>query len=319
MQFSLAELETAAALVYRTMPPTPQYRWPLLDARCGTEVWVKHENHTPVGAFKVRGGLVYVSHLMRSEPGVRGLVSATRGNHGQSIALAGRLHGLATCIVVPHGNSREKNEAMKALGAELVEEGHDFQAASEAAASLASSRNWHRVPSYHPQLVLGVASYALEFFRGAPPLDDIYVPIGLGSGVSGVIAARDALGLRTRVAGVVSSGAPAYALSLQRGTAVSHDVDTRIADGMACRTPVQASLDVLSGGLDRVVVVSDDEVENAMRAIFSDTHNVAEGAGAASLAAAIQEKGSLSGRRIGVVLTGGNVDSSTFSRVLAAS
>jgi threonine dehydratase len=314
---TLAELEAAAGVVHAAMPPTPQYRWPLLDARVGAEVWVKHENHTPVGAFKVRGGLVYLDALRRAEPRPAGVVTATRGNHGQSIALAARRYGLAATIVVPHGNAAEKNAAMRALGAELVEQGHDFQAAVEAADALAVERGWHRLPSFHPLLVTGVGTYALELFRHASDLDAVYVPIGLGSGICGTIAARDALGLRTRVIGVVSAQAPAVALSLEAGRVVSHEATTRIADGMACRTPDAHALAIIARGAERVVRVSDDAVEEAMRALFADTHNVAEGGGAAALAALLQERDAVRGRRVGVVLSGGNVDTAQFARVLA--
>lgn len=315
----LATLERAAALVYEALPPTPQYSWPSLNRRCGAEVWLKHENHTPVGAFKVRGGLVYLDALRRSEPAVRGIVTATRGNHGQSIAFAAARHGLPALVVVPHGNSVEKNAAMRALGAEVLEQGDDFQDAIEAADRIAVERGWHRVPSFHSLLVTGVATYGLELFRGAPPLDTVYVSIGLGSGICGTIAARDALGLRTEIVGVVSSAAPAFARSLERGTVTSHPVTTEIADGMACRTPVADALSIVARGAARVIEVGDLEVEEAMRVLFADTHNVAEGAGAAPLAGLLQElkKGEATGRRVGVVLTGGNVDTSVFARVLS--
>ena len=314
---TLSELEEAAAVVYQAMRPTPQQRWPLLDARCGGPVWVKHENHTPVGAFKVRGGLVYLDHLRRAGGAVHGVVAATRGNHGQSIAFAAARHGIPVAVVVPHGNSTGKNRAMQALGAELIEEGHDFQAALEAAARIAGARGWHMVPSFDPQLVKGVASYALELFRAVPDLDTFYVPIGLGSGICGAIAARDALGRRTKIVAVVASGAPAYARSLALGRPVSHDVTTRVADGMACRTPVADALAIIRGGIDRVVEVGDDAIEATMRALYDDTHNVAEGAAAAGLAAILHERDRLQGRPAGFVLTGANVDADIFRRVLA--
>jgi threonine dehydratase len=313
---TLNELEQAAAVVYEAMTPTPQQRWPLLDARCGGPVWVKHENHTPVGAFKVRGGLVYFDHLRRTGGAVKGVVAATRGNHGQSIAFAAARHGIPVAIVVPKGNSTGKNRAMQALGAELIEEGHDFQASLEAAARIAGARGWHMVPSFDPQLVNGVASYALELFRAVPDLDTFYVPIGLGSGICGAIAARDALGHRAKIVGVVAAAAPAYARSLALGRPVSHDATTRVADGMACRTPVPAALDIMRAGIDRVVEVGDDAIETAMRALYDDTHNVAEGAAAAGLAALLEERGRLQGRAAGFVLTGANVDADVFRRVL---
>jgi threonine dehydratase len=314
---TLSELEQGAAVVYEAMTPTPQQRWPLLDARCGGPVWVKHENHTPVGAFKVRGGLAYFDALRRAGSAVPGVVAATSGNHGQSIAFAAARHGVPAALVVPHGNSTGKNRAMQALGAELIEEGHDFQASFEAATRLAAARGWHMVPSFDPRLVKGVASYSLELFRAVPDLDTFYVPIGLGSGICGAIAARDALGLRTKIVAVVASAAPAYARSLALGRPVSHDVTTRVADGMACRTPAAEALEIIRAGADRVVEVSDDAIEAAMRALYDDTHNVAEGAAASGLAAILQDRGRLSGRPVGFVLTGANVDAEIFRRVLA--
>lgn len=313
---ALDRLEAAAALVHETMAPTPQQRWPLLDERCGTPVWVKHENHTPVGAFKVRGGLVYFDHLRRSQPHVTGVVAATRGNHGQSVTFAARRYGIRSAVVVPHGNSASKNRAMKALGAELIEEGHDFQASLEVAERIARERGWHLVPSFHPLLIDGVASYSLELLRAVPDLETLYVPIGLGSGICGAIAVRDALGARTRIVGVVSASAPAYAKSLAAGRPVSHEVTTRIADGMACRIPLPDALDIIRRGAERVIEVTDEEVERAMRAIFDDTHNVAEGAGASGLAALLKDAPSARGRSAGIVITGGNVDADVFARVL---
>src|SRR5262252_1597190 len=274
--FTLSELDAAAAVVYRAMPPTPQRRWPLLDARVGASVWVKHENHAPTGAFKIRGGLVYFDALVANGQRPAGTVAATRGNHGQSVGVAAKQHGIPATIVVPHGNSVAKNNAMRALGVELIEEGHDFQASFEAAARLAHTRGWHQMPTFDPILVKGVASYALELFRAAPDLDTVYVPIGQGSGICGTIAARNALGLRARIVAVVASGAPAYARSLSAGHPVSCDVTTRIADGMACRVPDTRALEIIREGIDRVVEVSDDQIENAMRALYDDVHNVVE-------------------------------------------
>jgi threonine dehydratase len=312
----LTELEAAAQIVYRTMTPTTEQRWPLLDERCGTAVWVKHENHTPVGAFKLRGGLVYFEHLKHTASNVPGVVAATRGNHGQSIAFAaGRSH-IRCAVVVPHGNSVSKNRAMQALGAELIEQGDDFQAALEAAQAIAADRGWHLVPSFHDLLVRGVATYSLELFRAVPDLHTLYVPIGLGSGICGAILARDALGLRTNIVGVVSALAPAYARSLELGRAVSCEVTTRIADGVACRTPNADALAVIQRSVERVVEVTDDEVERAMGAIFDDTHNVAEGAGAVGLAAILRERDRIAGRRVGFVLTGANVDSPLYIEAL---
>jgi threonine dehydratase len=318
-QSSLDSLEAAAALIYQSMQPTPQYRWPLVEARVGTTVWVKHENHTPTGAFKVRGGLVYLDDLCRTGPKPDGVISATRGNHGQSVGFAARQYAIPAAVVVPFGNSVEKNAAMRSLGVEVIERGHDFQSAAEAADQIGADRGWHRFPSFHPLLVRGVGTYALELLRAAPDLDTVYVPVGLGSGVCGVIAARDALGLRTRIVAVVSEQAPAFALSYEQGRIVSHAADTRIADGMACRTPVDEALTIVRRGAERVVLVSDDEVESAMRALFADTHNTAEGGGAAAFAALMQEKEKMRGRKVAVVISGGNVDSSVFAAVLKAS
>ena len=314
---SLAELERAAELVHSVMSPTPQICWPLLSRRAGAEVWVKHENHTPVGAFKIRGGLTFLDHLRRTRPEVTGVVTATRGNHGQSIGLAARRNGMHAVIVVPYGNSVEKNAAMDALGVELIEHGEDFQEAAEFAAELAESRGLYRLPSFHPMLVQGVGTYSLEFLRAAPELDVVYVPIGLGSGICGMVAAREALGLTTRIVGVVSDAAPAYALSFDTRQPVSHAVSTQIADGMACRVPDAEALEIIWRGVERIVRVTDAEIETAMRVYFSDTHNVAEGAGAAPLAALLQDRGSMAGRRVGLVLSGGNVDRSVYARVLS--
>jgi threonine dehydratase len=317
LMIQLTDLEQAAQVVYTAMAPTPQQRWPLLDQRCGCAVWVKHENHTPVGAFKVRGGMVYFDCLRRTEPNLRGVVAATRGNHGQSIGFAAARMGIPAAVVVPHGNSETKNAAMAALGVELIERGHDFQASLEASAEIAAERGWHQVPSFHPLLVRGVASYSLELFRSVPGLDVLYVPIGLGSGICGAIAVRDALGLATKIVGVVSAAAPAYARSIALGHAVSHEATTRIADGIACRTPNESALALIRAGVDRIVEVTDDDVEAAMRALFADTHNVVEGAGAASLAGLFQERSTLRGLTVGIVLTGANIDPQLYAQVLA--
>jgi threonine dehydratase len=316
---TLSALEGAAAIVYRSMRPTPQQRWPLLDERAGAAVWVKHENQTPVGAFKVRGGLVYFDRLRESGAPVKGVVAATSGNHGQSIGFAAARHGIAATIVVPRGNSAGKNAAMRALGVELIEEGHDFQAALEAARRLADARGWHMVPSFHEWLVQGVASYSLELFEAVPSLETLYVPVGLGSGICGAIAARDALSRPARIVAVVAASAPAYARSLALGRPVSHEAATRIADGMACRTPVPGALETIRRGIDRVIEVTDDEIEGAMRAIYDDTHNVAEGAAAATLAALLKDDHQVRGREVAIVLTGANVDAAVFARVLCPS
>ncbi|MEQ9188930.1 MAG: threonine dehydratase [Alphaproteobacteria bacterium] len=316
-EFSRAALEETARLVHTVMPPTAQYAWPLLARRAGSEVWVKHENHTPTGAFKIRGGLAWMDDFRRLSGGRQGIVAATRGNHGQSIACAAARAGLAVTIVVPHGNSREKNAAMVAFGATLVTHGDDFNEALDHARALADSQGLHMAPSFHPLLVRGVASYAMELFAAVADLHTVYVPIGLGSGLCGVIAARDALGLATRVVGVVAAEAPAYALSFDKGEAVATNSAETLADGMAVRIPDPAALDMIRAGADRIVRVSEEEIRAAMRHLFIDTHNVAEGAGAAALAALLQEGPARAGGRAAVILSGGNVDRHVFAEVLA--
>lgn len=315
--FSLDALEAAGRTVYAVMPPTPQYMWPLLSRRLGTEIWVKHENHTPIGAFKVRGGIVYMDQLARSGRKVPGVVTATRGNHGQSIAFAATRAGIRSVIFVPRGNSVEKNAAMRAFGAELVEVGEDFDAAKTAAGEAAQKEGLLFLPSFDEALVRGVATYALEFFRAAPALDVVYVPIGLGSGLCGVITARDLLGLKTEVVGVVSDRADAYAKSVEAGKPVPTATAQTFADGAAVRVPDPEALEIIRRGAARIVRVSEVEAADAVRHYFSDTHNAAEGAGALPLAAAIKERSSYRGKRIGVVLTGGNVDTALFRRILA--
>jgi threonine dehydratase len=314
---SLAEIEAATAIVREVVPATPQLCWPLVCERLGTETWIKHENHTAIGAFKLRGGLVYFHRLAQDGNRPSGVITATRGNHGQSIGYAAKRYGIPAAIVVPFGNSREKNAAMRALGVELIEYGGDFQEAREHAVKLAGERKLHMVPSFHRDLVAGVATYSLEFLRAASDLDVVYVPIGMGSGICGMVAVRDALNLKTRVVGVVSTLAPAYAQSFARKEIVEHAVTTVIADGMAVRTPAVEALDIIWRGVERMVEVDDAEIEAAMRALFEDTHNVAEGAGAAALAAAFKERDRLHGKKVGLVLSGGNVDRDVFARVLA--
>lgn len=316
MQLTLENITDAADIVYADMPATPQYRWPMLCDRLGTEVWVKHENHTPVGAFKIRGGLVYFAKLAQSGELPRGVVSATRGNHGQSIGYAARRYGVQATVIVPYGNSVEKNAAMQALGVNLIEHGDDFQASREFAEKLASEQSLHLVPSFHPHLVAGVATYSLELFQAVNDLDIVYVPIGMGSGICGMLAARDALNLQTRVVGVVSSHAKAYARSFSARRAVESPVTTKLSDGMACRVPEPSALELILQGVDRIVQVTDDEVAMAMRMMFECTHNVCEGAGAAALAAASQEKSRIAGRKVAVVASGGNVDQDVFADVL---
>jgi threonine dehydratase len=310
---TLEEIEAAAPIVYRGMPPTPQYRWPLVCEQAGTEVWLKHENHTPIGAFKLRGGLFYFSKLEK----INGVMAATRGNHGQSVALCARHYGMKATIVVPHGNSVEKNAAMRSLGATLIEHGHDFQAALEHARLLARDERLHMVPSFHPALVCGVASASLELFRAVPGIDTLYVPIGLGSGICGAVAARNALGLSTEIVGVVSAHARSYAVSFHSRKPVDSEVTTVLADGMACRTPEPDALEVIWRHVARIVEVTDEEVAQAIAMLFQCTHNCAEGAGAAPFAAIRKERARLSGRKVAGVLSGGNIDRSVFAGALA--
>jgi threonine dehydratase len=314
---TLPDIEAAAQVVYREFAATPQYRWATLSARLGTECWVKHENHTPVGAFKIRGGLTYFDQLRQRGALPHEVMSATRGNHGQSIAWAARAHGVACTIVVQHGNSVEKNAAMRALGATLIEHGDDFQASREHAQQLAAERGAHMVPSFHTDLLRGVSTCWWEFFKAVPRLDVVYVPIGQGSGACSAIAAKLALGHHARIVGVVSAHATTYAESILAGRVVESPVTTVLADGMACRVADAAALAVLAPHLDHIVQVTDEEVAQAMRMIYADTHNVAEGAGAASFAAAWQERAQLKGQVVGTTLCGGNVDSTVLAEVLA--
>jgi threonine dehydratase len=317
MLFTNDELAWAGRVVGAWVPPTPQYQWPLLSRHVGAGVWVKHENHTPTGAFKVRGGLVYAHRLRTLRPQVKGIVSATRGNHGQSLAFAGRAAGIDVTIVVPYGNSPDKNAAIQAFGATLIEHGHDFQAAREHAGTLAAERGLESVPSYHPDLVLGVATYARELFAGAGELDAVYVPVGMGSGISGLIGVRDLLGLRTDIIGVVSEAAPATALSVAAGRVVTTETASTFVDGVACRVPDAQAISVISAGAARILTVSEDAAADAMRVLFATTHNVAEPAGALALAGLLSERDEAAGRRVAVIHTGANADTSLLLQVLS--
>ncbi len=321
VNFQREEVEAAQQMVYAVMPPTPQYAWPLLRDRLGMKVWVKHENHTPAGAFKVRGGLTYFSALAKSgNPAASGVITATRGNHGQSVGFGARKYGLHATIVVPHGNSLEKNAAMRALGTTLVEHGDDFQAAREYAIALSTERGLHMVPSFHRDLIKGVMTYWLEFFQSFPRGEEpnvVYVPIGQGSGFCAAAAARAYTGARCALVGVVSAHATTYLDSFRARRVVEAPVTTLLADGMACRIADEEALQAVLRDADDIVAVTDDEVAQAMRVLFADTHNVAEGAGAAALAAATQQRARWQGKTVGVALTGGNVDSEMFARVLS--
>ena len=311
--FSLAELDVATDLVGRFVPPTPQFCWPLLSAAVGAEVWVKHENHTPTGAFKVRGGLVYTERHRRRHPATTGLISATRGNHGQSLAMAGQTFGLEVTIVVPFGNSPDKNAAMRGFGATLIEYGSDFQDAREHAGRLATESGRQMVPSFHPDLVLGVATYAREFLAGVPALDVVYVPVGMGSGICAHIAVRDLLGLSTEIVGVVAEGAPATALSFEAGHAVSTETADTFIDGVACRGRHRHDHRRRFEDRDR----HRRSVCRGDAPVYSTTHNLAEPAGAAALAGLLAERSRQQSRRVGVTLTGGNLDASLLVQILA--
>jgi threonine dehydratase len=314
--FTLDELEAATAIVRRFVPPTPAYAWPLLAARIGAEVIVKHENHTPTGSFKARGALTYVEALRRAGRTPAGLVTATRGNHGQSVAVAGTQNGIPTILVVPEGNSREKNAAMEAFGGQVVTAGQDFDESRAVAAEIQRERGYHFVPSFHRDLVTGVATYALELFQSWPDLDVVYVPIGMGSGICGLITVRDLLGLKAEIVGVVAENAPAFALSVQAGRPVRTDTARTFADGLACRDPQPEALDIIAAGAARIVTVSEADIAEAIRIYYVTTHNLAEGAGAAPLAALLKEKDRSTGKRIGLVLTGGNIDMPVLARIL---
>ncbi len=311
-----AEIEAAAATVYAAMPATPQYSRPLLNQCLQAEVWVKHENHTPTGSFKLRGGLVYMRHLAEAPERAHGVIAATRGNHGQSVGFSAQRNGFSATVIVPKGNSCEKNASMRALGVELVEHGNEFQESREYAAQLARQQGLHLIPSFHPHLVSGVATAWMELLLANPDLDVLFVPIGQGSGICAAVAARAALGLRTRIIGVVSSHALAYGLSFAQKKRVESPVTTVIADGMACRIPDEAALSIIWEHVEDVVAVSDDEVAAAMKLYFTATHNVAEGAGAASLAAAMKFRQRFLRQKIGLMLSGGNVDHDMFAEIL---
>jgi threonine dehydratase len=315
--FTVAELEAACTIVHAAMPPTPQFCWPLLKQRAGVDVVIKHENHTPTGAFKVRGGIVYVDRLKRERPDVKGVITATRGNHGQSLAFACARAGIACTVVVPFGNSVEKNAAMKAFGAELIEHGRDFDEARERAEAIAQERGYEYGKSFDRDLVLGVATYAYELFTAEPELDAVYVPIGLGSGICGTIAARDALARKARVMGVVSDRANTYRLSLDAGRAVPTNSALTFADGMAVRIPDAEALDIIRRGMERLIEVSDDEIAEAIRLLYVDTHTLAEGAGAAAFAALMQERERMRGKRAAVIVSGQNIDRPWMQTVLA--
>jgi threonine dehydratase len=316
--FSRDELASASQLIHSRMFPTPQLVWPLLSQRAGATVWVKHENHSPIGAFKARGGISFIDWLRREKPEVEGIVTATRGNHGQAQARAATAAGVKAKILVPFGNSAEKNAAMRAFGAELIEFGQDFDEARLEAIRLSQAGNLFLVPPFHKEIVRGVATYALELFIAAPDLDTVYVPIGCGSGICGVISARDALDLKTKVVGVVSTEAAGAKLSFEAGRIIETNSANTLADGMAVRVPVAEAFEIYSRGAERMIAVSDEEVKEAMRALYRDTHNLAEGAGAAAFEALMQEREAMRGKEVAVILSGGNIDMAVYAGILAA-
>jgi threonine dehydratase len=314
--FTLDELEAAISTVRAFVPPTPTYAWSLLAKRSGAEVIVKHENHTPTGSFKARGALTYVDALRHAGRMPKGLVTATRGNHGQSVAIAAVRSGIPAIIVVPEGNSSEKNSAMEALGGQLVTAGKDFDESCAVAAEIQLERDYHFVPSFHRELVKGVATYAHELFMSWPDLDVVYVPIGVGSGICGLITVRDLFGLKTEIVGVVAENAPAFALSLEAGRPLGTDAAQTFADGIACRAPQPEAFEIIAKGAARVVLVSEAEIAEAIRIYFTTTHNLAEGAGAAPLAALMKERNRYAGKRAGLILSGGNIDMATLAQIL---
>jgi len=317
MLFSLDDLRNSTEIVYANLSPTPQIHWPLLSARVGAKVWVKHENHTPIGAFKVRGGCVYLQHFIDKNPQTPGMITATRGNHGQSIARAATKAGVPVTILVPEGNSTEKNRAMEAFGAELIIAGKDFDEARAVAQQLSESRNLSMIPSFHKSLVLGVATYALEFFENVADLDTVYVPIGQGSGVCGMITVRDLLGLKTKIVGVVSENADAYAQSFENGQIITTNSANTFADGMACKVPQEDAMEIIWNGCERIVRVSEQQIRDAIVALYQDTHNIAEGAGAAAFAALMSERDLIANKRVGIILSGGNIDLELLQLVLS--
>lgn len=314
--FNRAEIETAIELVHAQMPPTAQYTWPLISADVGTEVWIKHENHTPTGAFKIRGGITFMDWLRRKRPEIEGVVTATRGNHGQSLARAATAAGLRSVVYAPKGNSIEKNAAMRAFGAEVIEDGEDFDFAILAARRASEAEGLYMVPTFHREIIRGVATYAYELMTAVADLDTIYVPIGSGSGICSLITVRDALGLRTRIVGVVAAGADAAKRSFDGGMIVDDGSARTFADGMAVRVVVPEAFAIYSQGADRIIAVTDDEVADAIRLLFRATHNVAEGAGAAALAALRRERDKMVGKRVAVILCGGNIDTAPFIQVM---
>ena len=314
---SLHDVESARSRVYAHVRPTPLIHYPLLDAWTGCETWVKHENHNPTGAFKIRGGLNLVAQLTPEECR-RGVVSASTGNHGQSIAFACRAHGVSCHIYVPVGSNPDKMAAMRALGATVVEYGRDFDEARQRVEMLAPREGWRYVHSANePHLIAGVGTLALEIFDELPDVEAIFTPVGGGSGASGCCIVRSGRGSRARVVGVQASGADAFARSWRGPARVEADRVATIADGMATRMTYDLTFSILKSQLDEVVTLNEDELKDAVRAALQLTHNLAEPAGAAPLAAARRMAHELAGRKVVCVMTGGNIDMTTLRMVLS--
>jgi len=314
--FTLDELSTASAVVGAFVLASPAYSWPLLRKRAGAEVIVKHENHTPTGSFKARGALTYVEALRRRQRMPKGLVTATRGNHGQSVAIAAVWHGIPALIVVPEGNSVEKNAAIAAFGGQLLTAGKDFDDSRSIAAQIQQAQGYHLVPAFHRDLVTGVATYAHELFTARPDLDAVFAPIGMGSGICGLITVRDLLRLKTEIVGVVAANAPAFALSLAAGRPLQTNSAGTFADGLACRDPQPEAFGIVQAGVADIIRVSEDEIAEAIRIYYTATHNLVEGAGAAPLAALLQQRRRHAGKRVGLILSGGNIDMPVFAQIL---
>jgi threonine dehydratase len=310
--FNLKQLEQAAAIVHKTIRPTLQHNWPQLCQSTGCDVWVKHENHTPTTAFKVRGGMHLLHQISRSPDRPKGLISATRGNHGQSLAFAGSRADIPVSIVVPENNNQDQNRAIKSLGAELIIFGEDFEAARLHSLDLQQEYGYEPIPPFCRDLVVGVASYALEFLSTIKDMHTVYVPIGMGSGICGLIKTRDLLGLKTEIVGVVAEGAPTFSQSFEAGKIIPTKSVNTIADGVATRAPLEEAFDIILAGASRIVTVSDELIKAAMLQYYQSTHNLAEGAGAAPLAALNKERAKMKGKKVGLILTGGMIDLNRF-------
>jgi len=312
--FNLMELEQAATDIYQVTPATPQYNWPLLAKTTGCDVWVKHENHTPTAAFKVRGGIHLLNQLMKANNKPKGIISATRGNNGQSLSYASKRAGLPLTIVVPECNNIDQNNAIQGFGADLVVHGKDFEAARKHSLILQQELGYQAIAPFEKSLIVGVASYAIELFSAIKDLDTVYVPIGMGSGICGLIKTRDLLNLKTKIVGVVAEGAPTFALSFAAGKVVNTDYANTIADGVATSAPIEEAFEIIKKGASRVITVNDLEIAKAMYQYYQTTHNLSEGAGAVPLAGLMKEKQQMKGKKVGLILSGGNIDFESFNK-----